>query len=133
MGSSILPGERFLLKIGSVPHYFFVISASDHYPSEPLVLVSMTKQSKDKHIDDACVLNPGDHPCCSIPSYVDYARAQEFTPGEMEQLICDGRAVRNGHASPALLKRLRDGADASDFLKDRVRETLWRQGLASRF
>jgi len=131
MQTNPLPGDCFLIDVAnSIPHYFFVISAPDRYPDDPIVFAPMTSVSPDKNTDPACQLAPGDHDCCVKPSFIDYRRTVKLDAEKFRGLLSKGVArPRPPAASPALLKRLRDGAEESDFLTGEMRDLLYRQGL----
>ncbi len=133
MSLSIKPGDCYRLDIGSVQHFFFVISAPDTYPSRPVVMVPMTKVSHDKSVDKSCLITPGEHPCCIVPSFAAYGWALVFSPQVLEVAIRVGKAVKRAPADAALLRRLRDGAEVSDDLPDGVRKELWEQGILRPF
>lgn len=126
-----LPGDCYRIDVkNSVPHYFFIISAPDRFPEAPLVLVPMTSVSPDKNTDPACLLAPGDHHTCVKPTFIDYRRSVKLNLKRLESFILEGMAQpRIPGASPELLQRLRDGAEASDFLTGELRDLLYRQGL----
>lgn len=113
---TIPTGACYLLNHGvSDRHYFFVISAPDKYPERPLVLVSITSVSPDKNIDRSCLVSPGEHPCCTKESFVYYKGALMLTAAKLGALIATGDATpKPPAASPTLLQRLRDGAEASE-------------------
>ncbi|MDX9972581.1 MAG: hypothetical protein RBU21_06295 [FCB group bacterium] len=110
-----------------------MISAPDVYPSKAVVLVPMTSQSPDKRIDPSCLLNPGDHPCCKHPSFIDYRYAETFLLSELEKALQSGTATRKGVASSGLLARLRQGAESTVHLKQRIHTLLWEQGIVKPF
>jgi hypothetical protein len=134
MPVAIQPGECFHIDYGgNIPHFFFVLSAPDHFPGRPLVLAPMTKISPDKNVDDSCLLHPGDHPKCVLESFVDYRRAIYIDTSALMQLVANGQARACPPSVEApVLQRLREGAESTAMMVDEVRAELWEQGLVTR-
>lgn len=131
MRLTVRPGDCYRIKPGAaIPHYFFVISAPDRFPEQPLVLVPMTSVSTDKRTDPSCRMEPGDHHTCTKESFIDYRRAEILTIGQLEGIVEREAAIpRPPAADPSLLERLRQGAEETELLPDGAFAILFGQGL----
>jgi len=110
----------------SVEHLFVVISDPSQDRERVVVVPMMTW---DQYKESTCVLEVGEHPFVRHTSYIDY-RCAELVSATFIESQTKIRAFRkHTPATPALLTKIREGADKSDFLALGLRDILERQDL----
>lgn len=107
-------------------HLFFVISDPGRNRERVLVVPLMTY---DTYKEATCVLEKGEHRFIRHTSYIDYACAVVEAAGFIEQKISAKEFRTHDRASPGLLKKIREGAEKSDFLALGYRDILEEQDL----
>ena len=75
-------GDVFQFQGGAERHAWVIISDPAVDP-EHVLMVNFT--TWDPHIDQACVLEPGDHPFITTRTCVNYPRAKEVSDDALEQ------------------------------------------------
>jgi hypothetical protein len=119
---SIGKGSTILLRdpnlSNSVPeHLYFVVS--DVAPDGKVLLVNVTKY--DNNPDKSCVINDREHPFIRHISVVNYRDAIETPLTALEAAIEKGATTQHQSATNVLLKRIQDGAKASNYLKSKFK------------
>jgi hypothetical protein len=117
----IKPGVVFWPKglVGQKIHPWIVLS---HPVDGNVLLVNLSDEAHDG--DAECVLNVGEHPCITKPSYVYFAEYEERPSKKMGHVLAEGRLVTHyADLSPEILERVlraaRSSADLSDDVKIR--------------
>ena len=77
-----------------------------------VLIVNFTTRRKDS--DPACILQAGEHPFVHHETCVNYAGAKVVTGAQIQKLLKKGLLTNHAALSAALLKRIRDGAAASE-------------------
>ena len=95
-----------------------------------VLLANFSSIKSGVQCDPACILNPDDHEYIRKPTFVYYRHAQVLSDSELERRISCGQAsCPYPPVSAGVLKRIRDGASASRFIKRGHRQLLEDQGL----
>lgn len=110
------------------PHLWVVLSDPMIDPKQVLV-VNFTTERPDS--DRTCIVGPGEHPCLSHTSSVNYARARILTDQQLEKAKEDHALDPQEPVSAELLRRIQAGAAVSDDIRNRHRQMLVDQGLCS--
>lgn len=107
-------------------HLWFLISDA---AAETVVIVNVSS-IKGAH-DSACVVQAGEHPFVTHPSFVYYADAICAQRVKLEALLLSLRPQdRHESASPVLLRRMQEGVMKGD-CEPRCRRILLDQGLVT--
>ncbi len=91
-------------------HVWLIYSDPDRDPGKKLIVSFTTWQP---HLDQACILEAGEHPFIVHRTVVEYPRTRLVTDAQLEQLRMAGRLQLLDPLSPALLAKVREGAMAS--------------------
>lgn len=89
-------------------------------------MVSITTL-RDRVVDTSCILSAGDHPWIRHDSVVFYMKAMEWQlagPQGFTELQAKGVIQVEAGFAPEVLKRIREGALRSEFLKARFRSKI---------
>ncbi len=120
-------GDTFLPHDVNLEHLLVVISDPESNPDDDIVWVNITTYRQDK--DCACILEKGDHPYIRHRSVVRYEDSEPIPRGIFESLVGLGHLNPREPATPALLDRLRKGAERTRRLPEASRTILVGQGL----
>ena len=114
---TISTGKTFFIPSGNKgDHLFFVILGPvdiDYSQKQQFISVNATTIRPDIPYDDACILNPGDHPLITHKSYIAYRYARTDTAAHLENM----KLKFHADCSPELLIRIIDGAKTSRFIR----------------
>jgi hypothetical protein len=94
---------------------------------EAVLIVNFTTRRKDS--DPACILQAGEHPFVKHETCVNYAGAKVVSAAAIQSLLQKGLLSNHAVLSATLLKRIRDGAGASERMSLDHAEILIEQGL----
>ena len=121
-------GDTFVTKDtpADPSHLWLIISDTDQSPTD-LVLVNMT--SWESHKDPSCKLNAGDHPFVKHETCISFRDAKLVSAEVLRMLEEKGMLSRDERLDSPILTRIREGADRSDFLPEKVRTFLDDQDL----
>lgn len=108
-------GDAFLIPSGPTNHLCCILT--DKLPGSFRLFVTITSIYPDKHFDDACVLNVGDHPSILHPSYVAYRHIDQRTEQHIENMIAANEYIRRDPFAENVLERILKGAQISDEIK----------------
>jgi hypothetical protein len=111
----IEPGLCLHLRAASnpVPHLYVVLTEPSGEPPE-VAIVNFS--SYRDGLDDTVILEPGDHSFIKRTSFVNYAEATKVTVAKLQTIVeMDITVPHRERCSPELLRRIRDGVQASDF------------------
>jgi hypothetical protein len=103
------PGDTFLIP-GLDDHLWLVISDVD--ASGRVVIVSIL--SYQPHYDQACILEPGDHPFVKHSTCVEYPTARLIPLARLNAMEVAGTLRPKAAMSADLLARIRSAAAAGD-------------------
>jgi len=103
-------GDTFLVP-DSDDHLWVVISDPNVDPSRVVIVCFLSHQP---HYDQACVLEPGDHPFIKHPTCVNYPDARIESAALLERLKGDGRLKPKTPLSSGILDRIRSAAEDSE-------------------
>ena len=124
-------------------HLWFVISAPEVFPEDPVVCVNVTSYDPTRRMavynDASCILRPGDHPFVQHPSSICYEGVQESLDAMLtlshlnKRLGHSDRRIRyrkhGANASTDLLSRMRQGATITSHIPYGAEEVLREQHL----
>jgi hypothetical protein len=94
--------------------------------SDPLAdgsVVAFNLTSKDWDSDLTCVVKPGEHPYVKHDSVIAYHWGEFLTPRHIERLLLFA-PVQYGPVSPELLRRIQEGALASDDTRPDIKKDI---------
>jgi len=92
-------------------HFWMVISDPEVDPSQ-VVIVNMTGWRRDK--DQACLINPGDHPAVTKNSVVNYAESRVYSNAHLDDMDGRGTILVREPLSASILEMIRVGAAKTD-------------------
>lgn len=98
------------------------IIVTDPDPVGEVLVVGVTTWKPDS--DESCILNPGDHPFIRHLSRIAYERAHMCSVAVIETAIRNKSARTYEAVSPDVLRRIRDGALATDALPRKLKRQL---------
>lgn len=113
---AVAPGDAFwgATDPAKPPHLFVVLHVvASPFNGQVAVVVNLTSSPIS---DASCVLAVGEHPSITKKCSAYYQRAQEVRGADLEVAF-----TRAPKASSALLKRLRTGLHASQFVRERLK------------
>ena len=116
-------GDTFKFK--GLPHLWVVVSDPMLDPHQVLVI----NMSTDRGIDDSCILIPGDHLFVRHRTCMRYDRAMTRRNADLEELLSGGQIILDERVSAPVLRRIRQGAAISDYIKIGYKQLLVRQSL----
>jgi hypothetical protein len=99
-------------------HLFFVI-ATPAVNGRCFLLVNMTKRRVNS--DTSCILTPGDHPCVTNESVIQYSAAICAKENQLQTVIQRGTFRPGPKASIDLITRIQASALSSDYLRQGYR------------
>jgi hypothetical protein len=118
-------GDTFLVSLAADEHLWMIISEPAADPERVLVVNFSTW--KPYH-DQACVLNPGDHPFLTRRTCVNYPEARVASDAILEKLLAAKQIFPRQPLPAALLQQIREGARRSGMKLEYV-QILIDQGL----
>ncbi|MBI2926215.1 MAG: hypothetical protein HYY24_10985 [Verrucomicrobia bacterium] len=110
MGVQVRRG--MVLRPRAVGAHVHMVVSEPFGPTEQVVIVNWTTLD-EQCVDDACLLQPGDHPALRHTSSVAYSMAQLWRIARIAFAIDNGLLVELEPLSPSVLKRIITGASAS--------------------
>jgi len=108
-------------------HLWVVASDPAAYPNDAILIVSFTTWRPDK--DDACLIEPGEHPAVMHRTCVSYRRARLVGRPTLEAAFRAGHLRPDQPVAKPLLARIRQGAARSPFTPLQHLQLLRDQGL----
>ena len=112
--------------VAADPHLWIIISDPRQDKSH-LVAVNATSQRSDK--DQSCVIHAGEHSVITKESVILYAGARIVTESQLLAAVSAKLLKLKSATSPALLKKIRDGAAVTNMLPLAAKRTLQSQGI----
>lgn len=89
-----------------------------------LISVSITSIYPGLPYDQACVLQPDDHPFIKHPSYVLYRRARIDPIDHFDKMVCDGVWKPQVACSPITFEKINRGACVSKLISREIKAFL---------
>lgn len=114
-------GDAFFCLAGPNEHLFVVLFDPTTYPSEGygkrlcIVSVNFTSVTNEKKIDDACIIQAGEHSFITHESYVFYEKIQILDHQHVCKCVNDGIYRMAEKFTPVLLNRIVNGIQQSTF------------------
>lgn len=110
-----------LIPSGPVRHLFFVCSDPTPdpvyvatYNKNAVLVVNISTIKEDAEHDNSCVLNVGEHPFITDPSYVVYIRASLLSEDNITDNIADGTFDVHEDCCEETLQKIYDGFEISE-------------------
>jgi hypothetical protein len=107
--------------------HLWVVISDPVVDAERVLIVNFTTRRKDS--DPACILQAGEHPFVHHETCVNYAGAKVVSRAQIQILLQRGLLSSHTSLSVNLLKRIRDGAAASERMSLEHADILVEQGL----
>ena len=122
-------GDCFFNKeVRGVPSHPWIIISDPTVDANDVLIVNLT-DAKNYH-DQSCYLGPSDHPSViTKPSCVAYQWAKLTSVAILEQAKAAGFLLMKAPISAATMRKILDGAQETDELKNAHRAVLRSQGL----
>ena len=125
MTQSYSPVERstILMPSGATDHLHFVCCNPVFYPAynrECVLLVNISSIKQDLEYDTSCILQVGDHPFISKPSYIYYRKADIFGIETIKRSVAQGDFTIHQDCNESVFQRILDGFKISDEVRRRV-------------
>jgi hypothetical protein len=111
----------------SLDSHLWVVISDPVVDAERVLIVNFTTRRKDS--DPACILQAGEHPFVHHETCVNYAGAKVVSRAQIQILLQRGLLSSHTSLSVNLLKRIRDGAAASERMSLEHADILVEQGL----
>jgi len=111
----------------SLDSHLWVVISDPAADAVNILIVNFTTSRADS--DKACILQPGEHPFVKHETSVNYADAKILSKATIELFLNKGLMITHAAVSAALLKRIRDGAAASERMSLDHADILINQGL----
>lgn len=114
-------GDAFFCQAGPREHLFVVLFDPDVFPTEGygkrlcIVSVNFTSVTAEKKIDNACIIEQGEHPFIIHESYVFYEKIQIMDFAHVCMCVNQGVYRQAEEFKPLLLNRIIDGIQKSSF------------------
>jgi hypothetical protein len=112
-----------LIPANAASHLHFVCSHPVLYPNkakECVLLVNISSVKNNIPIDGTCLLNIGDHPFITKPSFVYYKKAEIFSVTGINQQIAEGNYMVQEDCDDEVFSRILNGFAVSDDVKRNV-------------
>jgi len=119
-------GDTFTL-VDVADHHLWVIISDPVIDDQNVLFVNFT--SWDSYEDQTVILDVWDHPFIKHRTCVAYSRARVSADVALQRLATANRLALHDPASDDLLKKLRDGAVASNRTKNEHLQLLVNQGI----
>ena len=107
-----------LMPVNPALHLFTIMN--DPCPRKECLVVMVTSIYPNRKYDDACVLNVGDHPFISHPSYMLYRMAETLQAARISTRIGQKYYIPRDDFSPPVFRRIVDGLYESEETKGRI-------------
>lgn len=88
-------------------HVWMIVSDPQRDPARVLMVSFTTWQP---HLDQACIVEVGEHPFITGRTVINFSRARLTTNDVLDQLAAAGRFQPLAPLSPALLRKIRNAA-----------------------
>ena len=118
-------GDTFIPK--KFDNHLWIVLSDPSQNSEKIVITNFTSNTPNE--EQHCIVKVGEHSFIKWDTAVRFRDSKVVSDASLQSLIRSLLLKRTDPLSPALLKRVREGADASDFLPEECREILEDQGL----
>ncbi len=113
----------------NITHLYIVLTEPEEHGGKVVVATaSVTSMSssqlsgRKKKVDETVVLNKGDHPAISHPSFVFYKRAKLWSVDELLIYLNDEQALCKDAMNEKVLEKIQYGLLSSDNTPEEVRE-----------
>ncbi len=100
-------------------HHLFVVM-NDPCPDKLCLVISITTIHDGRAFDPACVLQAGDHPFITHPSYVKYRLAETIRAFQIVKLIKSNVYIPREDFDPAIFARIAAGIYESEDVARRI-------------
>ena len=115
-------GDCYFSQVGNKEHLFIVLFEPDFYPNEGygkracIVSVNITSVSQYKAIDEACIIEVGEHEFIKHTSYIYYEKIQFVDYEHVKQCVNSGVYRKATPVSATLLDKIIAGIFTSSFI-----------------
>ena len=114
-----------LIPTGPVEHLHFICCDRVFYPNlnkECVLLVNTSSIDQDIEYDQTCVLNIGDHPFVTHPSYIYYRKADIFGADSINRNIAEGNFAIHQSCSDEVFEKILYGFETSDEVRIKIKK-----------
>lgn len=119
------PGDCLLINSGPVGKHLFVIVIEASDGKQPkFISVPICTVREHARIDDACILQPGEHPFVKSESFIQYRYARDDSSEHLSKCVHEGTFIPQDSASPALINKIKAGLTNSRFVSRHIKDLL---------
>lgn len=120
-------GDTFELRNDKIDPHLWIVLSEPQQDAENVVIVNITTLLEWK--DQSCILGPTDHPWIRHDSCVSYQDAKCVAESLLDSLVTSGQLLPQGPLSDDALRKVIEGAEATDAMPNKCRKVLADQGL----
>ncbi|MFO0807516.1 MAG: hypothetical protein U0746_02740 [Gemmataceae bacterium] len=120
-------GDTFLASNPALENHLWVVISNPDADPDRVLCVSLTTAAA--HKEDACLVQPGEHPWVTHLTCVAYDKAKAVRLDDLFRLKDSGTIVKKDPVSPELLQRIREKSLDSIDLPMEFADLLADQGL----
>lgn len=117
--------DTVLIPSGPTDHLHFVCCDLVFYPKqakECVLLVNISTIKQDIDYDLTCIVEVGDHPFVTRPSYIYYRKADIFGADSLSRNVAEGAFQVHQPCSDELFTRILNGFDISEDVRLKVKK-----------
>ena len=119
------PGECLLIDSGPVgKHLFVLVLESKAGNQHQVISVPVCTVRDPDRIDDACIVQPGEHPFIKDKSFIEYRNARVDPIGHLLERVREGTFTLQAQASQELFEKIGNGLAKSRFVKGYIKDLL---------
>lgn len=119
------PGDCLLINSGPIGKHLFVLVLDTKLGGQhQIVSVPVCTVRECARIDDACLIQPGEHPFVKAESFVQYRDARVDPVEHIQRCVREGTFLPHLPASEDLIDRIKQGLAGSRFVKRYIKDLL---------
>lgn len=118
------PGECLLIDSGPVGKHLFVLVLDTKVGNQHQVISVPVCTVRGPRIDDACLIQQGEHPFVKADSFVEYRNARVDPVSHLLERVIERTFIPHEQASPALLDKIKNGLLNSRFVGRHMKDLL---------
>ena len=116
------PGECLLIDSGPVGKHLFVIVLEKKVANQHQVISVPVCTARKLSFDNACIIQPGEHPFVKNESFVEYRNAREDCADDLVKRVQQQLFTLQGQVTPDLLNKIKNGLAKSIFAPRHIKD-----------
>ena len=119
------PGECFLIDSGPVGKHLFVLvlETKDGNQHQVISVPVCTLRNPDR-TDNACIIQPGEHPFINCQSFIEYRYTRVDPIGHLMERVREQTFILQQPVSHELLQKITSGLSSSKFVVRNIKDLL---------